>query len=405
MTELYHLEITPKVQMPPHKTREWEFDLSIEELEHRFLAPYRKGKSIVIRGRTLTMDDLHSIRIYQTKQKIGHFASKPTGMMADITKKFITGPVGWALGEESEDAKEYRPPADTREVFVVHGRNSAARDALFDFLRAIDLHPLEWSVASQATGKATPYIEEILDTAFSRAHAFVVLLTPDDEARLRPELRGDTEPLYETELTGQARPNVLFEAGMAIGRYPERTVLIELGSLRPFSDIAGLHVIRMDGSSQRRQELAQRLRTTGSPVNLDGTDWHTAGDFGAAVVLTVQESSESPPIVEQQSPVTDLLQLSEEAKELLIEAAKDKLGTIRVIRMTGGLAINTNGKGFGEMGNRRSEAKWEQSVRDLLDQGFVEDRKGKGVVFEVTLKGFDVADCLGTSPQSDRESR
>ena len=113
MTKLYHVEVTPKVQMPPHRRREWEFDLSIEVLEHRFLAPYRKGKSIVIRGRTLTMDGRHRIRIYETQQKIGHLASIPTCMMTDITKKFITGPVGWELGEESEDAKEYRPSADT----------------------------------------------------------------------------------------------------------------------------------------------------------------------------------------------------------------------------------------------------------------------------------------------------
>jgi hypothetical protein len=39
----------------------------------------------------------------------------------------------------------------------------------------------------------------------------------------------------------------------------------------------------MDDSSQRRQELAQRLESAGCPVNLDGIDWHTAGDFDAAL--------------------------------------------------------------------------------------------------------------------------
>ena len=40
-----------------------------------------------------------------------------------------------------------------RKVFVVHGRNGAARTAMFAFLRAIGLDPIEWSVAVQMTGE------------------------------------------------------------------------------------------------------------------------------------------------------------------------------------------------------------------------------------------------------------
>ena len=179
-----------------------------------------------------------------------------------------------------------RSPTITQKVFVVHGRNQKARDAMFTFLRAIGLHPLEWNEAVQATGKPMPYIGEILDAAFAQAGAVVVLMTPDDEARLREQFRSPSDPPHETELTGQARANVLFEAGMAMGRNADRTILVELGSLRPFSDVAGLHVIRMDNRSQRRQELAQRLESAGCPVNLDGVDWHTAGDFDTALLET-----------------------------------------------------------------------------------------------------------------------
>ncbi|HYX72246.1 MAG TPA: nucleotide-binding protein, partial [Nitrososphaera sp.] len=164
-------------------------------------------------------------------------------------------------------------------VFVVHGRNLEARNALFRFLRSIGLKPLEWSHAIELTGKAAPYIGDILDAAFSEAQAVVVLMTPDDEARLREPYRSANDPGYELELTGQARPNVLFEAGMALGRHPERTVIVELGRLRPFSDIAGRHTIRLDNSSIARQELAQRLTRAGCAVDLRGTDWHREGNF------------------------------------------------------------------------------------------------------------------------------
>jgi predicted nucleotide-binding protein len=133
------------------------------------------------------------------------------------------------------------------------------------------------------TGKAAPYIGEVLDVAFSNAQAVVVLMTPDDLAYLRPSLQKEKEPTYEKELTPQARPNVLFEAGMAMGRHPERTILIELGELRPFSDVGGRHVIRLNNSSKSRQDLADRLGTAGCLVDITGRDWHSDGDFDAAL--------------------------------------------------------------------------------------------------------------------------
>jgi predicted nucleotide-binding protein len=91
------------------------------------------------------------------------------------------------------------------------------------------------------------------------------------------------DPPHETEFTPQARPNVLFEAGMAIAWDEDRTVLVELGQCRPFSDLGGRHLVRLNDTTQRRRELAQRLAATGLAVDSSGTDWHTAGRFEAAV--------------------------------------------------------------------------------------------------------------------------
>lgn len=174
-------------------------------------------------------------------------------------------------------------PSDPTKVFVVHGRNEKARDALFQFLRTIGLRPIEWSEAVRATGNPSPYVGEILDEAFSLAQAVVVLMTPDDMAYLREPFHGQREPAHETEPTPQARPNVLFEAGMAMGRHPRRTVLVELGELRPFSDVAGRHAVRINNTGQKRQDLADRLGLAGCPVDTAGRDWHSAGDFDAAL--------------------------------------------------------------------------------------------------------------------------
>ncbi|BCO41071.1 hypothetical protein MINTM001_22100 [Mycobacterium paraintracellulare] len=175
------------------------------------------------------------------------------------------------------------PTPNPKDVFVVHGRNEAARQSMFTFLRAIGLNPIEWSRALAATGSASPYIGEVLDTAFNMAQAIVVLMTPDEVAYLVSDhASGPDDP--ETKPGPQARPNVLFEAGIAMGRDPKRTVLVELGTLRPFSDVAGRHAVRLNDTPEKRNDLAQRLKTAGCDVDTGGTDWLNAGDFSAPKV-------------------------------------------------------------------------------------------------------------------------
>ena len=182
-------------------------------------------------------------------------------------------------GQETREVSQSQQAKDQRTVFVVHGQNEQIRASMFGFLRALKLNPLEWEQARAGTGKPNPYVGEILDYAFSVAQAVVVLLTPDDEARLRKEFQTEDEPLHETMLTGQAQPNVLFESGMAMGRNPDRTVLVEIGQLRQFSDIGGRHLLRLDNSPHKRKELADRLKTAGCPVDYSGTDWLKEGSF------------------------------------------------------------------------------------------------------------------------------
>lgn len=183
------------------------------------------------------------------------------------------------------------PGGDPRSVFVVHGQDEKIRESMFIFLRAIGLNPIEWNQAVKFTGEASPYVGTVLDVAFQRASAIVVIFTPDEEVLLRKELRRESAaPGPSPEF--QARPNVLFEAGMAMGRCLQRTILVEVGKLRPFSDIGGRHVVRFDGNAKVRKELAQRLETAGCPVDITGTDWLSAGDFEIALPDTTIAKTE-----------------------------------------------------------------------------------------------------------------
>ena len=80
-------------------------------------------------------------------------------------------------------------------------------------------------------------------------------------------------------LTRQARPNVLFEAGMAFGRNPDSTILVQVGKVKPFSDVGGRHVLHLNYSYDARNEFVIKLRNAGCRVNTTGSDWTRAGDF------------------------------------------------------------------------------------------------------------------------------
>ena len=305
----YHFRVTRKSD---GRDEVYMADLSHDDLMERAIHPYREGNPIVAGGKTVSMDDLDRLMVSKSEEGVAQLRARVRArdsnssviMMGgpsitwraldyatDITDELIVGPPGYAQGttvpdratqsqEESARAIHREPiVADPRTVFVVSGRDTANHNAMFAFLQSLDLHPIEFSEARRMTRRPSPYIGEILDAAFSAARAIIVLLTPDDAASLKDQFQRENDPPHETEPTGQARPNVLFEAGMAMGRDPDRTVLVEIGQLRPFSDIAGLHIVKFDDSSQIRQGLAQRLEDAGCQVNTEGTGWHTAGDF------------------------------------------------------------------------------------------------------------------------------
>jgi predicted nucleotide-binding protein len=153
-------------------------------------------------------------------------------------------------------------PGDiTRNVFVVHGRDEPARAALFGFLEALGLNPLDWEQLVSATGKASPYLREVIMQGIAMAQAAVVLMTPDDVVRLHPDLHEADDEEYETGQAMQARPNVLLELGMALATYDDRTIVLYAGRHRPVADLNGLNYIRLNGDDKSLGKVVSRLRT------------------------------------------------------------------------------------------------------------------------------------------------
>jgi len=164
-------------------------------------------------------------------------------------------------------------------VFVVHGRDEELRKSMFAFLRALGLNPMEWEHAVAAAKGGNPYVGQIIDAALAKVQAVVVLFSPDEVAYLKEQFWGANDRNGDGKPQDQPRPNVLFEAGLALGAHPEKTLLVQVGKVRGFSDIAGKHLIRLSDDTPKRNELANRLTGLGCNVNKVGSDWMTAGNF------------------------------------------------------------------------------------------------------------------------------
>jgi len=106
-----------------------------------------------------------------------------------------------------------------RKVFVIHGRNEKARRGSSSFCARSSSTPSSGPRQPGSLGRGLP----------------VVLQTPDDVAYLHETLAAVGDPDCSPQM--QPRPNVLFEAGPAMGRDEDRTVIVEVGQIRLFSDI------------------------------------------------------------------------------------------------------------------------------------------------------------------------
>lgn len=169
-------------------------------------------------------------------------------------------------------------PAKTNTLFVVHGRDTKLNEDVFGLLRALGLNPIEWSKAVAKTGGNNPDVDKIIGGQMKTVQGIVVLISPDEEAKLKPKFCDPTNPSERT-LQNQARPNVLFEAGWAFGAYPDKTLLVQVGRTRPISDLGGKHIMRLSNSPDSRKELAQRLKKMKFKVDTEGTSWLTEFDF------------------------------------------------------------------------------------------------------------------------------
>ncbi|AVT81057.1 nucleotide-binding protein [Rhodopseudomonas palustris] len=167
-------------------------------------------------------------------------------------------------------------------MFVVHGRDAALNRDMYAFLSSIGIVPMEWNHAIKAAkGGANPIVGDVIREAMEKVQGVMVLLSPDEESKLRSKLATDSDKRKNLHLRGfQPRPNVILEAGLALGAHSEKTILVQVGEIREISDIAGKHMVNLSNSIPSRKHLADRLESKLKfKVDLTGTTWQEIGNF------------------------------------------------------------------------------------------------------------------------------
>ena len=250
--------------------------------------PFTVGGTPLAAGSTLFADDAELARSFLERldDEIAYLglAAERAEQLAgpQLAGPQLAGPQRADQHRERGPGLEYGPGERfKRNVFVVYGRDDAARRAVFDLLRALDLRPLEWEALVHGTGQAAPFLSEAVRKGLDLAPAVVVLMTPEDVVHLHPELHEPDETEAETCARMQARPNVLLELGMALAAKPGGTLVLLIGEHRPVTDLGGLNFIRITDTPHCRRKIAGRLKQAGCLVDDSGSDWLTAGNFAS----------------------------------------------------------------------------------------------------------------------------
>ena len=143
-----------------------------------------------------------------------------------------------------------------RDIFVVHGHDEAAKQAVARYLEKLSLNTI---ILHEKPDKGRTIIEKFED--YSDVGFAIILLTPDDMGYKNGE-PGKVKP--------RARQNVIFELGYFIGKLGRGNVcaLYKEGIELP-SDIQGVLYILMDLGEGWHMKLAREIKHAGIVVDLN----------------------------------------------------------------------------------------------------------------------------------------
>lgn len=157
---------------------------------------------------------------------------------------------------ENEIVKvEEKKVMDYTKVFIVHGRDNAAKQEVARFVERLGLKAI---ILHEQVSRSHTIIEKIEEN--SNVGYAIVIYTPCDEGRLKGE----------TEFNSRARQNVVFEHGFLMGKIGRQNVCaLVKGDVETPNDISGVVYENMDGSGAWKLSVAKELKAAGYKIDIN----------------------------------------------------------------------------------------------------------------------------------------
>ncbi len=196
-----------------------------------------------------------------------HWAVKDGDLHAILRDHGLIPPPEKVAASEPVAPAEPAPPPSVEvksaKVFLVHGRDEAAKHAVARFLET--RAGLDVVILSERPNKGRSILTKFQEEGGGAAFA-VILMTPDDLGHLRPELlpRGSAPPAAKM----RPRQNVIFEMGFFIGQFGVDRVcaLVPPGVECP-SDYDGIVYVPYDDAEGWQRKLVTELHAANVPVS------------------------------------------------------------------------------------------------------------------------------------------
>ena len=272
----YHVRIMTTSSKDPYY--EWD-KIDLSEIKERIVIPFLKEERVCFSKQFFPASEIRSIVIVESELTVKAYR-------ADLQKKYPNSSLLWTspfifnedessvrnisdrvfkecksqlqeITSKSEAPTPNKPqtPMDKSKVFIVHGHDDAAKEAVARFVEKIGFEAIILHEQASSGKTIIEKIEEYTNVGFG-----IVLYTPCDLGASQEE---------KELLKPRARQNVVFEHGYLMGEIGRENVCaLVKGNIETPNDISGVVYIKMEGEKEWKYKVADEMKESGYNVDL-----------------------------------------------------------------------------------------------------------------------------------------